>query len=339
MEDSEQKSAADEEKSQWSLTRVAGLLLIIVAGLIILYLTVGFIAWQSGDSIRIDREETLRVEQINRQISLAQDDINEGSYNLALRRLTWILEQDPESKDAQALRRQAEAALKTALTPSAPSGPTPSPEPSPTPGEIGDLAQELQRLQRLEKQQDWPQLIADTLDFQRQYPGYERLITDSLLYNAYLNQGLTQVQGNQIEGGIYNLTQAEKLGDLPQEASDYWLWAELYLQGIAYYGVNWGAAASFFRDLCLAAPFYQGACDKFYNSLVAQGDQFSNALEWCPAVVNYREARQFGRTQDLDEKLSLAVQGCADATPTPAAITGTLPITGTEFIDPLTNDQ
>ena len=40
------------------------------------------------------------------------------------------------------------------------------------------------------------------------------------------------------------------------------------------------------------------------------------------------------RSQALDEKLSQAVQGCAEATPTPAAITGTLPITGTGAIDP-----
>ena len=57
------------------------------------------------------------------------------SFNLALRRLDWVLEQDPNSEDALALRRQAEAALKTALTPAAPPRPTPSPEPSPTPGE------------------------------------------------------------------------------------------------------------------------------------------------------------------------------------------------------------
>ncbi len=335
MEDQDQQQAAsDEKRPSWSLMRVAGLLLIIVAGLIVLYLAVGFIAWQSGESIRTEREESLLAEQITRQITLAQDDISKGSYNLALRRLEWVLEQDPNSQDAQAIRRQAEAALKTALTPAAPATAAPSPEPSPTPGETDDKAQELQRLQRIARSEEWQQLLDSTLNFQRQFPDYERLKTDGLLYNAYLNQGLSQIQGDQIEIGIYHLGQAEKLGDLTQEALDYWLWAELYLQGIAYYGVNWGAAASYFRDLCLAAPFYQGSCEKLYDSLAAQGDQYSNAMEWCPAVDLYREARQYERSQALDEKLTKAVQGCAEATPTPASITGTLPITSTESIVP-----
>ena len=81
MEDQEQQqTASDREKSSWSLTRVAGLLLIIAAGLIVLYLTVGFIAWQSGENIRSEREETLRVEQLTRQITLAQDDISQGQF-------------------------------------------------------------------------------------------------------------------------------------------------------------------------------------------------------------------------------------------------------------------
>ncbi len=339
MDEKEQKAADVEEKTSWSLARVAGLVLIILAALIILYSTVGYLAWQSGETIRSEREEKLRTEQVNRQITLAQDDISNGSYNLALRRLEWVLEQDPASGDALALQQQAEAALRNSLTPEAPPTPAPVPEPSPTPGQIDDLAQELQRLERLESQKEWLRLIEDTLAFQRQYPEYRRLQTDAFLYHAHLEQGLAQIQGDQIENGIYHLSQAEKLGDLTQEAADYWLWAELYLQGMAYYGVNWGAAASFFRDLCLAAPFYQGSCDKLYDALFAQGNQFANTMEWCPAVDLYREARQYGRTAELDEKLTEAVQGCAEATPTPEVISGTLPITDTESIAPFPNGE
>lgn len=335
MEEKELEFAENEENSSWSLTRIAGLFLIIIAGLIVLSLTVGYVAWQSGQSIRSEKEEQLRNEQIARQVTLAQEDINQGSYKLALRRLDWVLEQDPNSEDALALQKQAEAALKTALTPDAPATPTDQPEPTITPGESGVEVQELERLQNLGRQGNWPEVIDQTLDFQRRYPDFQRLKTDALLYNAYLTIGLEEIQGDQIEIGIYHLSQAEKLGDLTQEAADYWLWAELYLQGIAYYGVNWGAAASFFRDLCLAAPFYQGSCNKLFDSIVAQGDQFANALEWCPAVDLYREARQYGQAQDLSEKLTKAVEKCAQATPTPAVITGTLPITDTEsFVPP-----
>jgi hypothetical protein len=108
---------------------------------------------------------------------------------------------------------------------------------------------------------------------------------------------------------------------------------------MAYFGVNWGVSASFFRDLCLSAPFYQGSCDKLFESLVAYGDQYMAAQDYCPAVEIFREARQHNRNLELDEKLSQAAQGCAEATPTPAPITNTLPVTGTESLDPPTSNE
>jgi tetratricopeptide (TPR) repeat protein len=338
-EQEQQQSETIEKQSSWSPGQLLGLLLIFVAVLVALYLLVGYVAWQSGESIRSEREETQEADQLTRQIILAQEDINQGSYNLALRRLEWVLERDPANNDARAVKRQAEGALKTALTPVVPPTATPLPEPSPTPGETDEPAAEIQRLRRMVQQERWDDLLPGTLAFQRQYPDYERLETDGFLYDSYLNLGLDHIQGDQIELGINYFTQAEKLGNLPQEALDYWLWAELHLQGMAYFGVNWGVAASFFRDLCLSAPFYQGSCDKLFESLVAYGDQYLIAQDFCPAAGLYREARQYNRNPELDEKLSQAVQGCAEATPTPASITNTLPITGTEPLDPPTSNE
>ena len=335
MDEQEQQLAEpNEEKSLWSPARLVGLLLISLAVVAVLYLLVGYSAWQSGESIRIEREELARVPPQRRPVALAQEDINQGSYNLALHRLEWVLERDPENAGAPALKRQAEAALKTALTPDAQFVTEPTPEPSPTPGEINDPDVEVQRLQSIDEQERWEDLLPGTLAFQRQYPDYERLQTDGFLYDSYLNLGLDYIRGNQIEMGINYFNQAEKLGDLPQEALDYWLWAELHLQGMAYFGVNWGVAASYFRDLCLSAPFYQNSCDNLFESLVAYGDQHMFAQDYCPAVEQYREARQFDRSSELDEKLTKAVKGCAEATPTPEPITNTLPIRGTEPLDP-----
>ena len=333
-EQEQQQTESSQEQSSWSPARLLGLLLIVIAVLVALYILVGYAAWQSGQSIRSEREETLIAEQLARQVSLAQEDISQGSYNLALRRLEWILERDPGNADAEAVKRQAEAALKTALTPAAPATATPPLEPSPTPGQIDEHSAEFQRLRRMAQQERWEDLLPGALAFQRQYPEYERLETDGFLYDSYLNLGLEYIQGDQIELGINYFAQAEKLGDLPQEALDYWLWAELHLQGMAYYGVNWGAAASFFGDLCLSAPFYHNSCDNLFESLFAYGDQYLAAQDYCPAAELFREARQQQRSTVLDEKLTQAVQGCAQATPTPAPITNTLPVTGTESLIP-----
>ena len=276
-EQEQQKSETNEEPGSRSLFRLLGLLLIILAALAALYVLVGYTAWQSGQTIRTEREETEISEQLARQVDLAKEDVNQGSYNLALRRLEWVLEKEPSNTDAQAIKRQAEAALKTALTPVVPPTATSPPDPSPTPGEIGEPAAEIQRLQRLAQQERWDDLLPGTLAFQQRYPDYRRLETNGYLYDSFLNLGLDNIQGDQIELGIKQFAQAEKLGDLPQEALDYWLWAELHLQGMAYYGVSWGVAASFFRDLCLSAPFYQDSCDNLFDIMVCKSSFFQKS--------------------------------------------------------------
>ena len=107
-----------------------------------------------------------------------------------MRRLEWVLERDPQNAAARAIQQQAEAALKTALTPAAPPTATVPPEPSPEPGKIEEPAAEIERLQRMAQQERWEDLLADTLAFQRQFPDYERLKSDSFLYDSYLNLGL-----------------------------------------------------------------------------------------------------------------------------------------------------
>ena len=327
----EQKDINDDSGG-WSISRILGVILVLVAGMVALYLVVGYLAWQSGETLRGQQEEEIRNQQFERQVSLAQEDIAGGEYNLALHRLEWVLERDPDNEEAIALRRQAEAAIKTALTPIAPPTPTVPPEPTVVLNEETDLEKELVRLQRLYDREQWNELLPAVLAMQHQFPNFERMETDRFLYDSYLTLGLQLLQGEQVEQGLSYLAQAERLGDLPQEALDYRFWAELYLEGISYYGVNWAVSASVFRDLCLSAPFYQNACNKLYESLVNYGDQHFFSQDFCPAGDLYREARQYGGNGELRDKLSEAVEGCVSATPTPSVITGTLPIPGTEPI-------
>jgi hypothetical protein len=126
------------------------------------------------------------------------------------------------------------------------------------------------------------------------------------------------------------LTQAERLGDLPLEVEDQRTWAELYLLGIGYYGVNWETTIFYFRGLCAAAPFYQNACQKLFEAYVAFGDQYASVLDWCPAEEWYIEAVRLDNVSEVVEKRREAATNCLEATPTPEApITDTVPITNT----------
>ncbi len=324
----------ESKKPTKILLRILGVALILLAVVIAWLLVVGFLAYQSGQRLLVENQAAELREAVDRQVQLAGEDIDRGNAALAISRLDWVLERDPDNQKAQTLLQQAQtnpdepdAAQGEVMTPTA------VPLPTATPGLIANPASELQRLRRLTASKTWEEALPALIAFQMQFPNYERLETDRMLYDTYLGYGVDLITGDNIETGLFYLAQAEKLGDLPQSALDYRLWATLYTQGISYYGVNWDLTAYFFRDLCLAAPFYHNACDILYESLVNVGDLYAVNLDWCPAAQYYEEASRQQTSVELGDKLTQAREGCAQATPTPSGpITDTVNITGTEPI-------
>ena len=313
--------------------RLLGLALVIFSVAAATYLLVAYFAFESGRSLSQQQETAQRDEQIARQIELAREDLAEGSDNLALTRLEWVLSQAPDNADARALREQI-----TSRTPEPTAAPTeplsdPTPEQPPAPGDEEALP-ELQAIRRLVAGERWDEALSSLLLFQQLYPDFERNETDELLYDTYVALGLAHINTDKIELGLNYFAQAEKLGNLPQEAQDYRLWADLYFEAVAYSGVNWDIASGYWRDLCAAAPFFQDSCARFDSALIGYGDQLAYNLDWCPAIFIYQEAWNRQPSDALGAKLGQAREGCAAATAVPISgtnpLTATLPLTPTE---------
>ena len=316
--------------------RALGLVLVIVSVVLVTYLLVAYFAYESGRSLRAQQETAARTEQVSRQIELARQDLTADSSHMALTRLDWVLAQQPNNADALALRQQA-ADAETAAQATA--GPLPTAEPRPTaeatPEEVitdDQRLTELQAARRLVSEKRWAEALPALVSFQQSFPDYQRDETNQLLFDTYLALGLSYVNTEKVELGLNYLSQAERLGSLPQEALDYRVWADLYFQGMAYSGVNWGIAADYWADLCAAAPFYRDSCVRLDRALVGMGDQYAYLMDWCPAVAIYQRAWNRQPTEILDNKLAEARAGCAAATAVP--ITTTLPITVTVPLTP-----
>lgn len=307
--------------------RLFGFALIVIAVLLAVYVTVAYLAYQSGQELGATRIAETRSATITIQLERAEAELGEGNPRLALRRLEWVLEREPGNELALQLRTDAQRALQTPT----PSGATATPEtvtPAATPA-AGEAvaAREVRRLERVVEQEEWDEAISAIIAFQTAYPSYERRHTDELLQEAYIGRGVEELYGQQVELGMYYLAQAEALGMLPQEVQDQRLWAELYLGGIAYYGVNWEVSLFYFRQLCPSAPFYQDACNTLYEILITVGDLYAAQQDWCPAEPYYQEALTVLDTNAAAQKLRQARDGCRDATPTTSApLTGTVPL-------------
>lgn len=324
------------------LVRLIGLALVIFSVAAATYLVVAYFALESGRALRTEQEATARDEQLNRQIELAREDLTEGSDNLALTRLDWVLAQDPANADARALREAVVAAdpEPTAAPTEPPAEATTEADPQAT-GETevaGAALPELQALRRYVVADRWEEALPRLLAFQQQYPDYERGETDRMLYDTYVALGLNYVNSEKLELGLNYFSLAEQLGNLPQEALDYRVWADLYFEAVAYSGVNWAIAGDYWRDLCGVAPFFQNSCERLDAALAGYGDQLAYNLDWCPAISIYQQAWNRRPSQQLEAKIAQAREGCASATAVPISgtnpLSGTAPITGTNPTGP-----
>lgn len=311
--------------------RGIGIFFIVLALLVTLYGVITYTAWQRGQKLRVLNAQQALQEELARQTQLAREDIGAGNHALAIRRLEWLLNQDPLNEEAKLLLQEAQSAQNIRPTE------TPRPtatiavvnEPLLTPEDPGGAAG-FGHLQDLMESEKWQAAVTDIIAFQARFPNHQRQETDQMLYDAYINLGLDLLYGPQVELGLFYLEQAAKLGNLSQEVEDQRTWAELYLLGISYYGVDWSTALFYFRGLCAAAPFYQDACTKLQEALVAYGDQYAAALDWCPAEALYAEALRQESSRPVADKLQQASTLCREATPTSSApITGTVPLSAT----------
>ena len=306
-------------KRRW--LRLLGAALMILAVLLIFYAVIAYYALRSGADLRQQRIEEETTASIQRQLDLARADIETQNYDLALNRLDWIINHESNLADAyrteasqlrgEAERRQAEMLTPTVTT--TPPPPTLTPTITPTPEPVEGL----EAIETLVSAEAWAEAIPAILAYQTANPDYQRHLTDQLLFDAYVGYGVELLYTDDVERGMAYLRQAEELGPLPQEALDLRSYADLYVKGLAVYGVDWRRAILFFSDLCLVAPFYQDACDRLYTARVSFADQLAQALDWCPAEIFYTDAWRQRASQSLNEKRLEASQRCLEATPTP----------------------
>lgn len=318
------------EPGRRRLFRIIGFGLIGLSILLAIYGTVVYIAFERGQALSVENARQALEEEMDRQMTNARKDVEDGNYSLALRRLDWINTRQPEFPGLEALQQEARVGMESHLTPTPPQTPSRTPQVEEVPDELDDPSEAFSKFQKLAEEADWQMAIEEITAFQAQYPDFRRREIDTLLYNAYVNLGSNLLTGDQVELGLFYFTQAETLGDLPANIQDQRIWAELYLAGVGFYGVDWATTVFYFRDLCAAAPFYQDACITLREALVAYGDQYAHNLDWCPAEALYREAVALTNQNLLAAKLREAQSNCLLATPTPTiTITTTLTITST----------
>ncbi len=292
-----------------------GPIAISILGVIaLLALGVGSGYW-SGIGVRQSTRDSLRTKQLTEQYQYALVDEQFGHFESAQERLQYIIQQDPSFPGAQA--ELAKVLVQIAI-PTA----TPTATITPTPDRRGEEAM-MQTAQQLIATGDWANAIAQLDQLRKQDPGYRAAQVDGMYYFALRNLGVNMIQqqGN-LEGGIYELTLAERFAPIDSTAAALREGARAYIQASSFFGVDWKDSVAYFQQVASGWPaLWDGTMtsnQRYHESLQRYGDQLWAQKDACGAYEQYQTAMAISALdQTATKNANQANQVCYPATATP----------------------
>ncbi len=282
-------------------------------GLIVILTIAVLGGYSSGIGIRKSNQSSVIMQQLGEQFQNTLIDIQFGRYEIAQQRLEWIIANDPSFPGAQqkltevlVLRNQPAPTLTPSLTP--------------TPDFSG--AQEaFTSAQQLIAAQDWPGAIGALDEMRKLDKTYQQSQVDGMYYFALRNYGYNLItkEGN-LEGGIYQLTLAERFGPLDRDSTGLREGARYYLIGASFWQLDWAQAVSYFDQVLAWGNLWDGtmtSSERYWFASMRYGDQLFDQEQFCDAVAQYENAQKIAALDKAaNDNWYHAYSQCYPATPT-----------------------
>jgi tetratricopeptide (TPR) repeat protein len=294
--------------------------------------------YMNGRIVRVDAQGTLLSQQLAAQFDLGMQAMNAGQYDVAQQHFQYVINQNPNFPGAQAAYTQLLLKLKSSPTPAF----TASPLASPTPDQSG-AAQIFSHVQALlaakpQSFQDWDTVVSTLDSLRKADPTYQAAQVDGMYYIALRQRGIAQIfaqpcQDINLEGGIYDLTLAERFGQLDGYADSLRTYARLYISGSTFWEIDWTQAQSYFQQVYLALPDLMDsscitAAHRWAQATIQLGDQLLVKGNYCGADQQFKAAEAVGGPENATAQPteSFADRKCHPPAPThtpvPATPTG-----------------
>ena len=291
-----------------------------------------YAGYQVGTSQRQAAAQSTQAVDLQHQYELGLADLAAGRYEVAQARFEYILQLDPQFRDARQRLDQAGLALQATATPTptlAP--PTPTATPSAIPShEAADL---FSQAQALFTAGNWDAAITTLGHLRAVDANYQAVQVAGLLYEALRNRGIDRIKGDAMETGIFDLDQAETIGPLDVQALNYRAWARLYLAALSYWGLDWQQSMQVLQQLYVIAPYFHDTSTLLYQATVNYAAQLAKSGDACGAAKHYAEAQALSPEPAIGNALATAEAACAltpapgpSATPGPANLPVNTPV-------------
>jgi tetratricopeptide (TPR) repeat protein len=291
------------------------LLLIVLSG-------AAYAGYQAGLLQQQQQHRATQAADLQLQYDLGLGDLAAGRFEVAIARFEYIVQLDPQYRDANLKLAEARQALAATPTPRPSPTPGATPTPGPTPAASGEAQAIFDRAQDAYAVGDWDGVIHALGELHAVDPEFEAVRVDGMLYVALRNRGIASILGDAMEAGMFDLDQAAAFGPLDTEALNYRAWARLYLAAQSYWGLDWRQAMEILQQLYLIAPYFRDTNTRLYQATVNYAHQLAAAGEPCAAAQHFVAAQAiFADDAAVAEALAEAQAACAEA-PDPEPTSG-----------------
>lgn len=278
----------------------------------------------SGVSQRRQAEATVVARQMDEQFRLGLEAMNNGQYEVAFQHFQFVAFHDQAYPGLQEALAQLALWMSMSPTPS----PTLTPTITPTPDLRGAEAIFNQAKQYLAAR-DWTSALNALDALRKTDPTYRTVEVDGMYYIALRNRGWAKIfppscRDTNLEGGIYDLTLAERFGPLDGEANGARTFARYYLAGAAFWEVDWVKAQYYFAQTMLGYPgLMDSSCktaqERWRYATIEYAKQLLEGGHYCDAHAQFEAAFTVYSNENLPyvATATAAYNICRPATPTP----------------------
>jgi hypothetical protein len=283
----------------------------LVVLVLLVLLIIGILGgYASGMAKRYSAQNKQVTGQLQEQYQLGLQAVTAGQYEVAKQHFEFILQHNPDFPGVRAAF--ADLLVRMLITPTI--APTFTPEATFTPDPRGADVIYANVIALLSAQsqnlcsRDWNGIISKLDSLRKADITYHAAEVDGMYYVSLRNRGLCkiypqtfepnascQILNINLEGGIYDLTLAERFGPLDADASSMRTWARMYIAGASFWDQDWLQVKDYFTQVAdnmphLADSTCTTATERLRQAAIGYAKLLLNKGDYCAAEEQFRDA-------------------------------------------------
>jgi len=321
----------------------------------VLLIAIGLLGgYGSGMGRRYSAQDTQVSGQLQEQFQLGVQAMNAKQYEVAKQHFDFIIQNAPNFPGVQAT--YADMLLRMQITPTLTPTLTPTITPTPDLRAAEEIYNQVVALLSVSAtslcERDWDGIISTLDSLRKASATFHTAEVDGMYYIALRSRGVCKIypQAYQpdtpcsdlninLEGGIYDLTLAERFGDLDAQAESLRTYARLYITGASFWDQDWQQAQKFFLQVksdfpSLADSSCDTATERWRYATIKYAEQILATGDICGAQPQFIDAFSVGSSRNepyyptATEIANQCGEGVGGGSPSPAATPTQTPTPG-----------